>query len=56
MALFGCLAIGEKVITIGGFNVITNRPYDDIYAFENSSWRGAGKLLTVPFNLLFSAV
>jgi len=53
MALFGCLAIGdEKVITIGGFNVITNRPYDDIFAFENSSWRSVGKLLTV-FFLIF---
>ncbi|CBY37536.1 unnamed protein product [Oikopleura dioica] len=50
MALFGCLTIGdEKVITIGGFNVITNKPYDDIFAFENSSWRSAGKLLTPQF-------
>ena len=49
MALFGCLEIGEKVFTIGGFNVITNKPYDDIFAFDDSSWRGAGKLLTVIF-------
>ena len=47
MALFGCLAMGEGVITVGGFNVLTNKPYDDVFSFQNAAWRSIGKLLTV---------